>query len=133
VVYNGSSDQVTSLRDPVGKTITFGYDGNGKLSTFTDPAGRQTRVTINASTNQLTYDSLPSPTAKPYTTTFVYQTYPGTNTVVLTKRIGVLTDTTIVTYDSTFKRRPSQVRLPGVQDENGSAVNPVITYFACER
>jgi len=133
VVYNGTSDQVTTLRDPVGKTITFGYDGNGNLSTFTDPAGRQTRVTISGTTNQLTYDSLPSATAKPYTTTFVYQTYPGTKTVVLTKRIGVLADTTIVTYDSTFKRRPSQVRLPGVQDENGSAVNPAITYFAYER
>lgn len=63
VVYSGSSDQVTSLRDPVGKTIAFGYDGNGKLSTFTDPAGRQTRVTIDAN-NRLTYDSLPSTPAK---------------------------------------------------------------------
>lgn len=133
VVYNGTSDQVTSLRDPVGKTITFGYDGNGKLATFTDPAGRQTRVTINGTTNQLTYDSLPSATARPYATTFVYQSYPGTNTVLLTRRIGVIADTTVVTYDSTFKRRPSQVTVPEVQDENGSAVKPVIAYTPAER
>ncbi len=133
VVYNGASDQVTSLRDPVGKTIALAYDGNGKLSTLTDPGGRQTRVAINGTTNQLTYDSLPSLASRPYTSTFVYQTYPGTNTVVLTKRIGVIADTTVVTYDSTFRRRPSQVTLPEVRDENGNAVKPVITYIAAER
>ncbi len=133
IVYSGSSDQVLSLRDPVGKTITFGYDGNGKLSTLTDPASRQTLLSINATTNQLTYDSLPSPTAKPYTSTFVYGTYPGTNTIVMTKRIGVLADTTVVTYDSTFPRRPVQVALPLVQDETGASVKPVIQYTPFER
>jgi YD repeat-containing protein len=133
IAYSGSSDQVTALFDPVGKSIAFGYDGNGKLSTITDPASRQNKVLINASTNQLTYDSVSSPTTRPYTTTFAYQAYSGTNTVVLTKRIGVVTDTTVVTYDSTFKRRPVQVRLPQVQDETGASVNPVIRYTAYER
>jgi len=133
MVYNGSTDQVTALRDPVGRSITFAYDGNGKLSTLTDPASRQTRVVIDASSNQLTYDSLPSSTSRPYTTKFAYQTYSGTGTVVLTKRIGVINDTTIVTYDSTFRRRPSQVRLASVQDETGTTVWPVIQYTAVER
>jgi len=133
IVYNGASDQVTTLIDPVGKTIAFAYDGNGKLSTITDPGGRQTKLTVNGTTNQLTYDSLSSPTTRSYTATYVYATYPGTNTVVLTKRIGVITDTTIVTYDSTFTRRPVQTRLPQVTDENGTSVNPVVTYTAYER
>ena len=133
IVYNGATDQVTALRDPVGRSITFGYDANLKLSTLTDPLGRQTRVTIDNSTNQLTYDSLPSPTSRPYTTTFAYQTYPGTNTLVITKRVGVLADTTLVTYDSTFRRRPSQVTLPQVQDETGASVKPVIQYTPVER
>jgi RHS repeat-associated protein len=133
IAYSGTSDQVTSFVDPAGKTISLAYDGNGKLSTITDPGSRQTKVTINSSTNQLTYDSLSSPTTRAYRTTYVYQTYPGTNTVALTKRIGVITDTTIVTYDSTFKRRPVQARLPQVRDESGSVVNPLITYTAYER
>lgn len=132
IVYNGSTDQVTSLRDAVGKTITFGYDGNSKISTFTDPAGRQTLVSVNGATNQLTYDSVPSPTSKPYTRTFVYTAY-ATNTVVMTKQVGVLSDTTTVTYDSTFRRRPTQVTLPLVQDETGTNVNPVVQYTAVER
>ena len=132
IVYSGTTDQVTTVRDPLNKTITFGYVG-GKLATITDPGSRQTKVTINGTTNQLTYDSIPSPTTKPYTTTFVYATYPGTSTVVLTKRIGVIADETVVTYDSTFKRRPSQVTLPTVQDESGASVTPVIGYTAVER
>lgn len=134
IVYNGASDQVTALRDPVGKSITFTYDGNSKLSTFTDPSGRQTKVVIDGSSNQLTSDSIPSPTSQPYKTTFAYQTYSsGTGTVVITKRIGVISDTTIVTYDSTFRRRPSQVALPLVQDETGASVKPVIQYTPVER
>ncbi|MGH7701483.1 MAG: RHS repeat domain-containing protein, partial [Gemmatimonadales bacterium] len=117
VAYSGSTDQVTALVDPLGKTITVSYDASGKLSTITDPGSRQTLVSINAATNQLTYDSVSSSTSRPYTTRYVYQSYPGTNTVVLTRRIGVIADTTVVIYDSTFKRRPVQAKLPLVQDE----------------
>ncbi len=130
IVYNGTSDQITALVDPVGNTITIGYDGNGKVSTFTDPGGRQTRVGVTVSF--LTYDSIPSDPTRPYTTRFVYQQYPGTNTLVLTQRIGVIADTAVVTYDSTFFRRPSQVTLPQVQDETGANVKPVIAYTAYE-
>ncbi len=132
IAYSGTSDQITTLVDPVGKTIAFAYDGNGKLSTLTDPGSRQSKVTINGS-NQLTYDSISSPTTRALRTTFVYQAYPGTNTAVLWRRIGVIGDTTVVTYDSTFRRRPTQVTLPRVQDETGANVTPVVNYTAYER
>jgi RHS repeat-associated protein len=132
IAYSGATDQVTTLVDPVGKAIAFAY-GNGKLSTITDPGSRQTKVSINGTNNQLTYDSISSPSARPATRRFSYQSYPGTNTVVLTTQIGVITDTTIVTYDSTFRRRPTQVRLPQVRDENNTLANPVISYTAYER
>jgi RHS repeat-associated protein len=131
IAYSGSTDQVTALVDPVGKSITFTYNSGGKLSRLTDPGSRQSKDSIDAS-NQLFYDSVTSPTSRPNTRRFVYQSY-GTNTFVLTKQIGVILDTTIVTYDSTFKRRPTQVRLAQVQDETGTTVNPVIAYTAYER
>ncbi|PYO69994.1 MAG: hypothetical protein DMD71_03300 [Gemmatimonadetes bacterium] len=132
IAYSGASDQVTAFVDPVGKGITLGYDGNGKLATWTDPGTRQSKVSIDGSTNQLTYDSISSSTTRPFTTRFTYQPYAGTGTLVLTQRIGVIADTTIVTYDSTFKRRPAQVSLPAV-DTGGAIVRPVITYTAYER
>jgi len=131
MAYSGSTDTVTKQVDPVGKVITLTYS-SGKLSSFTDPGGRQSIISINGS-NQLVYDSISSPTSRAYTTTFVYQGYSGTGTVLLTKRIGVLADTTIVAYDSTFKRRPTQVTLPSVRDETNTVVWPVVTYTAYER
>ncbi len=132
VTYSGSTDQVTAFIDPVGRSITLTYV-SGKLTTFTDPGGRQSTVTINGTTNQLTADSSSSPDNRGDRTTFVYRTYPGTQTVVLLTRIGVILDTTIVTYDSAFTRRPTRVRLPQVADEMGTTVNPVINYTAYER
>lgn len=131
IAYSGSTDQVTALVDPVGKSITFTYNSGGKLSRLTDPGSRQSKDSIDAS-NQLFYDSVSSPTGRPATRQFLYQSY-GTNTFLLTKQIGVILDTTIVTYDSTFKRRPTQVRLAQVQDETGTTVNPVIAYTPIER
>src|SRR5439155_1516448 len=83
----------------LGEGITLGYDGNGKLATWTDTGTRQSKVSIDGSTNQLTYDSISSSTTRPFTTRFTYQPYAGTGTLVLTQRIGVIADTTIVTYD----------------------------------
>jgi RHS repeat-associated protein len=131
IAYNGASDQVTAFVDPVGQTISLGYDGSGKISTFTDAGSRQSRVSVDGN-NQLTYDSISSPPSRPYTTRFTYQSYTNSSTVVLTKRIGVILDTTIVTYDSTFRRRPASVSLPAV-DTGGASVRPVITYTAYER
>lgn len=131
IAYSGSTDTVKALVDPVGKSITFSYNSSGKLSRLTDPGSRQTKDSIDAS-NQLISDSVSSPTARPNTRQLIYQSY-GTNTFVLTKQIGVILDTTIVTYDSTFKRRPTQSRLAQVQDETGTTVNPVIAFTAYER
>jgi RHS repeat-associated protein len=133
VSYNGATDQVTAFIDPLGWPTALTYGGNGKLTTFTDPGGRQSRVTINGTSNQLTADSLSSPSTRGDRTTFTYQTYPGTQTTVLRKRIGVITDTTIVFYDSTFTRRPNRVRLAQVTDETGAIVTPAIKYVAYEQ
>jgi RHS repeat-associated protein len=128
VRYADTSYVVSALIDPVGAWTTFAYNGF-TLASITDPYGRQTRVTIDAGTNQLVFDSTSSPNAPRYG----YQGYPGTSTAVLTQVIGVIGDTTTVTYDSTFFRRPCQVTLPRVQDENGTPVTPVIAYRAVER
>lgn len=133
IAYSGGTDQVTKFIDPLGWSVTLSYNASGKLTTFTDPGGRQSKVTINGTTNQLTYDSLSSPTTKAATARYAYREYPGTHTVVLRRRIGVIADTTLVIYDSTFRRRPKEVRLPRVPDETGALVEPVIKYTAAER
>jgi RHS repeat-associated protein len=132
VVYNGSTDQVIKFIDPQGKKDSLAYDDNGKLARITDPAGRQSRVTIDGTTKQLKSDSITSPSARTDTTAYVYQTYPGANTAALLRRIGVIGDTTTVIYDSTFLRRPVQVQVPRVQDENGNSVTPTVSYKAYE-
>lgn len=136
LAYSGSTDQLVKRVDPVGKETTFTFGANGRLWKILDPAGRESRVSITNVQNWLQFDSLPSPTTKPARTDYVYHTYAingTTYTLALTKRIGVILDTTIVTYDSTFKRRPKQVRLPRVNDETGAIVTPVIGYVAYER
>ncbi len=130
LAYSSVGDTLKRIVDPTGHAITLAYSSS-RLATITDTTGRQTKVSIDGS-NQLTYDSLSSPTAKPLTTRYVYQSYPGTNTVVLTKRIGVILDTTVVVYDSTFRRRPVQSKLPLVPDPGGSLVKPTISYTAME-
>jgi len=135
VRWDAATDKILSVRDPVGRYIAFGYTGSGAFSTFTTTPGsnqRVTKVTIDAATNRLTRDSISSPAAAPYTTTYLYQGYPGTKTVVLLWRAGVNGDTTTVGYDSTARRRPVQVRLPRVQDASGAWVQPVISYMARE-
>ena len=131
VFYSGSTDLMNVVTFYPNKSILLAYN-SGKLRTITDVDGRQNRITINASNNRLTYDSLSSPAARPNTTNYVYRDYPGTSTVVLIKRIGTILDTTIVTYDSTFKRRPERVRLPRVHDESGQ-ITPTIDLIAYGR
>ncbi|HJS47449.1 MAG TPA: RHS repeat-associated core domain-containing protein [Gemmatimonadales bacterium] len=137
VVYDGATDRILSVLDPLGKAIAFGYAGNGKLTHFTILAGtshaRESRVTIDPATNRLLRDSASSPAARPYNTTYTYQGYPGTQTVLLTQRIGVILDSTRVVYDSTFRRRPIESRLPLVTNESGLAVKPVLGYTPYER
>lgn len=132
VNYDGSG-RVARFLERTFKRDTLTYDGNGKLATITDPSGRVTAVTINGATHQLTYDSVWVTTQAP-AHTYTYQAYAGTGTVVLTRRIGVLKDTTRVTYDSTFRRRPVQVALPSVQHPtSGTLVAPLVQYTAYER
>jgi len=132
VAYDASTDKVLSLTDPVGKTITLAYDVSGKLTGWTDPAGRQSTVTIAG--NQLTRRWLASPAARPDTVVFTYQAYSGTNTLLLQRRQGVLAgDTTTVLYDATAFRRPLGVRLARVTNESGTLINPLINYTAVER
>ncbi len=128
---SGNLDTLKALRDPTAHVMTFAYNSAGRLSRITDAASRVTKDSIDAS-NRLLYDSLASDSTRPLTTRYSYQSYPGTNTVVLATRLGVLTDTTILVYDSTFKRRPVQVKLPSVQDTLGTWVKPVIGYTALE-
>jgi RHS repeat-associated protein len=131
VIYNGSGD-VATLTDPVGKSLTFAYDGNGHIASITDPGSRVSKIRVNNTTNQLTSDSFPvGPTTRVDTTAYSYQSYPGTKTVALLRRLGVLAgDSTKVVYDSTFNRRPRQAVLATVQNESGGNVNPTITYTA---
>ena len=132
VHYSSPSEMVGKLIDPVGKEFVFAYDASNKLSTITAPGSRQSKFTIDASSNNLQYDSLTSPPIRSIRHRYFYRIYPGPLTRVLTARSGSIDDTTFVTYDSTFRRRPVQARLPGVQDETGAAVNPLITYKAYE-
>ncbi len=139
VFYASTTDTVTSLKDPIGKTITFTYTSGrlSKITTLTGGAARDVFVNIDGTSNQLTYARLPytvsSNTALRDTVRFTYQSYPGTKTQLITHRIGLIGDTTRLVYDSTFKRRPVQVFLPRVQDETGSNVTPDLEYFAYER
>ena len=133
VVYNANG-RVDSLLDPMGKRLRFGYDANGRIASLTDPGGRLSAIRVNNTTGQLVYDSLSAPGARHDTTAYRYRTYPGTGTVVLYARYGVLLgDSTHVVYDSTFKRRPASVVLARVQDETGATVSPTVTYGAYER
>lgn len=128
VVYSGTTTQVTALADPLGHRMTFGYT-SGKLSTITDPGSRVTKVGISAA-NQLTADTLPSANGHTYFTTYAYQIYSDSG-LLLTKRAGVLADTTVITYDSTVTRRPTKVTLAAV-DTGGGSAKPVIQYIAAE-
>ncbi|HSM16051.1 MAG TPA: RHS repeat-associated core domain-containing protein, partial [Gemmatimonadales bacterium] len=130
LTYSGTSDQLTALTDPVGKAITLAYDGNAKLYRATDPGGRQTRIWINPSGNQVGFDSLSAPSHRHWYYWLVVDA--GTKTYLPYQRIGVNTDTTRVLTSATFPYRPDRVELPLVQDETGSWVKPLITYTAYE-
>lgn len=43
-----TSDKITRLQDPLGRTVQYGYDTNGRLATVTDSAGGVTRYTYPA-------------------------------------------------------------------------------------
>ena len=129
VVYSGTSTQVTALADPLGHRIKLGYNGSGQLDSLTDPGSRVTKVGIDA-TNHLVADTVPAANNHTYFTSFAYHLYSDSG-LVLTTRTGVLSDATVVTYDSTFTRRPTQASLAAV-DTGGGSASPVIQYAAAE-
>jgi YD repeat-containing protein len=132
IAYSSAGDTVKTLVDPLGKTTSF-YYVSGKLDSIvslTGTAARTTQITVDGS-HRLTTVTLAPGATRPYTTKYTYTTYSGTDTYVLAKRIGQVSDTTIVSYDATYKR-PTQSRLPQVTDETGATINPVLTYTAYE-
>ncbi len=133
IAYDGTTDRLRWRIDPSGQRDSVLFDGNGLLTLITGPNGRRDSVTINATTHQLTRRRMTSPSSRPDIVTYAYQTYPGTYTNMLLRRMGTIGDTTRVVYDSTFRRRPVQVVLPRVVDENGAQVTPTLSYTAYER
>lgn len=49
-----SGGRVTEVRDPLGRTVHYGYDADGRLATVTDPAGGVTRYAYDAAGRILT-------------------------------------------------------------------------------
>ena len=131
LVYTGLTDTLKKVIDPIGKQLTLAY-ASGKLASITDPGGRQSTVTIDGS-NRLIRRWLASPASRPDTIGYSYQAYPGTNTMVLLSRRGVVGDTTRVVYDSAFRRRPVAVRLPRVGIATDADTIPIVSYTAYER
>ena len=54
VTYSGTSPRISTMQDPIGRTVTYGYDGNQRLTTVTDPAGGVTTYTYDAAGRMLT-------------------------------------------------------------------------------
>ncbi len=51
--YDGSN-RITSITDPIGRTVQYTYNSQGSVATFTDPAGGVTKYTYDANNNLLT-------------------------------------------------------------------------------
>ena len=139
VLYSGTSLQITALADPLGHRIALTYDANGNLSTVSDPGSRRTHFTVQTN-HQLQYvtDSLSSSAHRVDSVAFTYQAF-GSGGLLLTRRIGTLGDTALVTYDSaahpgggTKWRRPTQDTLVAV-DTGGGSARPVVQFVANQR
>jgi RHS repeat-associated protein len=135
IAYDGSG-RVATLVDPIGKTITFHYGSvTQKLDSIVTLPGssgkRTTRITIDTATNQLRYDSLSSPAARPVIARYSYLTYGSVKgTAQLRTRAGRYgSDSVMVLYDSTSSGRPLQARI--LAATAGGSV-PVLGYRAAE-
>ena len=136
LTYDGY-DRLAALIDPTGRSISFRYGSGatGKLDSIVSLSGsgsdRRTRVSIDIATNQLRYDSLPSPTGRPIVTNYAYQAIPGGSlgTVQLQARWGRSgIDSVFVTYDSSTRYRPRLATLRAPLSSSGDSVRPVQTY-----
>ena len=133
--YGGApgGDQLDTAADYLGKMTVLSYVPDGAanfLSKVTLPDSRALWVNVDTSTGKLTSDSLGS-TLKAINRAFAYQSYPGTKTLLLTKASTTAGDTTVVTYDSTWRRKPTQVTLASV-DTGGGTASAVLRYTAVE-
>lgn len=135
LAYDGSG-RVATLVDPIGKTITFHYGAvTGKLDSIVTLPGasgkRTTRVSVDTGTNQLRYDSVSAPAARPAVARYGYVTYGAVKgTAQLRARAGRYgSDSVMVLYDSTGSGRPVQARL--LAAVAGGTV-PTIGYRAAE-
>jgi RHS repeat-associated protein len=119
--YSYSSGRVSSITDPAGKQYTFAYNGSGKLTTITDAVGRGTSVTVNGS-GDLTQIVAPGST----------MAFSGTynSDHRLRTRTGMRSDTSGYAYDFAF--RIAADTLPSVTPYVGGATRPVISYKAWE-
>jgi RHS repeat-associated protein len=119
--YNGTSQQLTSITDPIGQVTTLAYDANGKLDYIRDPAGRVTQVTVNAA-GDLTeiYD--------PDGVRALLVAYDGAHLPLnVMDRVGGQTD---FARDVTGKL--SQVQLPTVT-ANGVSARPTLGFRSIDR
>ncbi|MBK9069372.1 MAG: RHS repeat protein [Gemmatimonadetes bacterium] len=127
LVYKGATDTLWKVRDPVGSEIVLTYTGNA-LSSITTSGGRVATVTVSG--GLLTAFTPASGNGGGYTSTFAYQSVAAGT--LLQRVIGVLGDTTAVTYDPALRYRPLLATLPKVRNEVGDSVSPTLGYTAVE-
>ncbi|MBK9065283.1 MAG: hypothetical protein IPL76_00110 [Gemmatimonadetes bacterium] len=123
----GATDTLWKVRDPVGSEIVLTYTGNA-LSSITTSGGRVATVTVSG--GLLTAFTPASGNGGGYTSTFAYQSVAAGT--LLQRVIGVLGDTTAVTYDPALRYRPTLATLPKVRNEVGDSVSPTLGYTAVE-
>ncbi len=127
LVYVGATDTLAKVRDPVGSEITLAYTAS-RLSSISTSGGRSATVTVSG--GLLTSFTPATGPGGGYTATFTYQSV-GTGTL-LQRVIGVLGDTTAITYDPGSRYRPTLATLPKVRNEVGDSVSPTLGYTAVE-
>lgn len=139
LTYIGSSDTLSAVLDPMGKSIGFTYTSGrlSKITTLSGGAARELFITITADSGLLKACRFPwtvsADTTLRDSIMFRYRGLPGNGTVALTQRIGLILDTTTVIYDTTgFKWRPIQAVLPRVPIETGDSTLPIIRYTPYE-
>jgi len=68
--------QITSIKDPLNHTTTYGYDTNGRLTSVTNPEGDKITFTLDSRGNQtqVTHSAKPGSGLAPLVTTQVFPT-----------------------------------------------------------
>lgn len=114
---------LSTITDPVGRVITFAYDGAGKLATITDPMGRVTRVTINTAGN---VTGIKDPALE-----YPFQSAGYDSQHLLTEWYDKLGKRSAVTYDALI-RRVATLSLPAVAIAGNASFVPQIQLAAPE-